>query len=216
MFFSTMKRPSQKQQDKRVFPPDFDISDISGKPTPASVTYHSPITKNPDVRSAIEGVKYIADTMKSDEESNNVRTFLVFVLCACHSFHLFRLCFTGRWGMEVCGHGVGSHSPVRVHGGVYYRDARCVRRSADRAQYAVRVEGPEEVGDGKKLSSCRSHQMLTKRRAQSTTGRFPSEPCSRTVNLYYLYFICKLYAYLCLKGDVFEFFDVKVVSHIQA
>ncbi|PWA22494.1 hypothetical protein CCH79_00017322 [Gambusia affinis] len=51
MFFSTMKRPSN--------------------PTPASVTYKSPIMKNPDVRSAIEGVKYIAETMKSDEESNN-------------------------------------------------------------------------------------------------------------------------------------------------
>uniref|UniRef100_A0A671TB77 Cholinergic receptor, nicotinic, alpha 1 (muscle) n=1 Tax=Sinocyclocheilus anshuiensis TaxID=1608454 RepID=A0A671TB77_9TELE len=71
MFFSTMKRPSQERQEKRLFPADFDISDISGKPMPASVTYHSPITKNPDVRSAIEGIKYIADTMKSDEESNN-------------------------------------------------------------------------------------------------------------------------------------------------
>lgn len=75
MFFSTMKRPSQERQEKRLLPADFDISDISGKPMPASVTYHSPITKNPDVRCAIEGVKYIADTMKSDEESNNVRTF---------------------------------------------------------------------------------------------------------------------------------------------
>uniref|UniRef100_A0A8C2HL74 Cholinergic receptor, nicotinic, alpha 1 (muscle) n=1 Tax=Cyprinus carpio TaxID=7962 RepID=A0A8C2HL74_CYPCA len=71
MFFSTMKRPSQERQEKRLLPADFDISDISGKPMPASVTYHSPITKNPDVRCAIEGVKYIADTMKSDEESNN-------------------------------------------------------------------------------------------------------------------------------------------------
>ncbi len=70
-----MKRPSQERQEKNLFPADFDISDISGKPMPASVTYHSPITKNPDVRSAIEGVKYIADTMKSDEESNNVRAF---------------------------------------------------------------------------------------------------------------------------------------------
>eukprot|EP00064_Thunnus_orientalis_P023822 superscaffoldBa00009418_g24083 len=51
MFFSTMKRPSN--------------------PAPTSVTYQSPIIKNPDVRSAIEGVKYIAETMKSDEESNN-------------------------------------------------------------------------------------------------------------------------------------------------
>ncbi|XP_035985806.1 acetylcholine receptor subunit alpha isoform X3 [Fundulus heteroclitus] len=84
MFFSTIKRPSQEISQKRLFPTDMDISDISGKtqptkhcstkpsnPTPASVTYKSPIMKNPDVRSAIEGVKYIAETMKSDEESNN-------------------------------------------------------------------------------------------------------------------------------------------------
>ncbi|XP_074503488.1 acetylcholine receptor subunit alpha [Sebastes fasciatus] len=85
MFFSTMKRPSQEIRQKRMFPTDMDISDISGKatdkfslclssagnPTPTSVTYQSPIAKNPDVRSAIEGVKYIAETMKSDEESNN-------------------------------------------------------------------------------------------------------------------------------------------------
>lgn len=82
MFFSTMKRPSQERQEKRLFPADFDISDISGKPMPASVTYHSPITKNPDVRSAIEGVKYIADTMKSDEESNNVRIFISIIFCS--------------------------------------------------------------------------------------------------------------------------------------
>ncbi|KAK7901557.1 hypothetical protein WMY93_018326 [Mugilogobius chulae] len=71
MFFSTMKRPSQEIRQKRLFPTDMDISDISGNPTPTSITYQSPITKNPDVRSAIEGVKYIAETMKSDEESNN-------------------------------------------------------------------------------------------------------------------------------------------------
>ncbi|XP_062422492.1 acetylcholine receptor subunit alpha [Pungitius pungitius] len=101
MFFSTMKRPGQEIRQKRMFPTDMDISDISGKahgercsivtlktrgssvcvstttcvscagnPAPTSVTYQSPITKNPDVRSAIEGVKYIAETMKSDEESN--------------------------------------------------------------------------------------------------------------------------------------------------
>lgn len=46
---------------------------FAGNPTPTSVPYNSPIAKNPDVRSAIEGVKYIAETMKSDEESNNVR-----------------------------------------------------------------------------------------------------------------------------------------------
>lgn len=71
MFFSTMKHPSQDIRQKRLFPTDMDISDISGNPTPTSITYQSPITKNPDVRSAIEGVKYIAETMKSDEESNN-------------------------------------------------------------------------------------------------------------------------------------------------
>lgn len=49
-----------------AFPP-------AGNPVPTSVTYQPPIIKNPDVRSAIEGVKYIAETMKSDEESNNVR-----------------------------------------------------------------------------------------------------------------------------------------------
>lgn len=71
MFFSTMKRPSRERQAKRIFAEDFDISDISGKPCPASVTFQSPITKNPDVKSAIEGVKYIAETMKSDQEANN-------------------------------------------------------------------------------------------------------------------------------------------------
>lgn len=56
---------------------DYNLSPLSlssaGNPNPTSVTYQSPIAKNPDVRSAIEGVKYIAETMKSDEESNNVR-----------------------------------------------------------------------------------------------------------------------------------------------
>ncbi|MGH0159004.1 UNVERIFIED_CONTAM: hypothetical protein FKN15_062394 [Acipenser sinensis] len=71
MFFSTMKRPSRERQAKRIFAEDIDISDISGKPGPANVTFQSPITKNPDVKSAIEGVKYIAETMKSDQEANN-------------------------------------------------------------------------------------------------------------------------------------------------
>lgn len=71
MFFSTMKRPGKEKQSKSIYGADFDISDISGNQTSA-VPYQSPITKNPDVRSAIEGVKYIAETMKSDEESNNV------------------------------------------------------------------------------------------------------------------------------------------------
>ncbi|XP_058249381.1 acetylcholine receptor subunit alpha-like isoform X2 [Hemibagrus wyckioides] len=71
MFFSAMKRPSVDKHAKTIFSPDLDISDISGKPMPTAVPFQSPITKNPDVRSAIEGVKYIAETMKSDEESNN-------------------------------------------------------------------------------------------------------------------------------------------------
>lgn len=71
MFFSTMKRPGKEKQNKSIHGADFDISDISGNQISA-VPYQSPITKNPDVRSAIEGVKYIAETMKSDEESNNV------------------------------------------------------------------------------------------------------------------------------------------------
>ncbi|XP_041806309.1 acetylcholine receptor subunit alpha [Chelmon rostratus] len=70
MFFSTMKRPGKEKQNKSIYGGDFDISDISGNQT-STVHYQSPITKNPDVRSAIEGVKYIAETMKSDEESNN-------------------------------------------------------------------------------------------------------------------------------------------------
>ena len=76
MFFSTMKRPSKEKQDKSIYGAEFDISDISGNSAPTAIPYQSPITKNPDVRSAIEGVKYIAETMKSDEEPNNVR-FLI-------------------------------------------------------------------------------------------------------------------------------------------
>lgn len=71
MFFSTMKRPGKEKQNKSIHPADFDISEISGNQATA-VPYQTTITKNPDVRSAIEGVKYIAETMKSDEESNNV------------------------------------------------------------------------------------------------------------------------------------------------
>ncbi|KAJ8255871.1 hypothetical protein COCON_G00197350 [Conger conger] len=71
MFFSTMKRPSKERQPKNFLAADFDISGISGKPTPEAVIFQSPITKNPDVRKAIEGVNYIAETMKSDEDSNN-------------------------------------------------------------------------------------------------------------------------------------------------
>uniref|UniRef100_A0A8D0DXK5 Cholinergic receptor nicotinic alpha 1 subunit n=1 Tax=Salvator merianae TaxID=96440 RepID=A0A8D0DXK5_SALMN len=71
MFFSTMKRPSRNRQEKRIFTEDIDISEISGKKTPAAVAFQTSLTKNPDVKSAIEGIKYIAETMKSDQESNN-------------------------------------------------------------------------------------------------------------------------------------------------
>ncbi|KAM9365541.1 acetylcholine receptor subunit alpha-like [Pholidichthys leucotaenia] len=95
MFFSTMKRPSQEIRQKRLFPIDMDISDISGNPTPTAVTYQSPIIKNPDVRSAIEGVKYIAETMKSDEESNNATEEWKFVAMVLD--HILLLVF-----MAVC------------------------------------------------------------------------------------------------------------------
>ncbi|XP_059784113.1 acetylcholine receptor subunit alpha isoform X2 [Balaenoptera ricei] len=71
MFFSTMKRPSREKQDKKFFTEDIDISDISGKPGPPPMGFHSPLIKHPEVKSAIEGIKYIAETMKSDQESNN-------------------------------------------------------------------------------------------------------------------------------------------------
>lgn len=80
-----MKRPAKEKQEKSLYGADFDISDISGNPSPTAVHYQSPITKNPDVRSAIEGVKYIAETMKSDEESNNVRSVLEAVSPCFHS-----------------------------------------------------------------------------------------------------------------------------------
>ncbi|KAM4859520.1 acetylcholine receptor subunit alpha [Thomomys bottae] len=71
MFFSTMKRPSRDKQEKQIFTEDIDISDISGKPGPPPMGFHSPLIKHPEVKSAIEGVKYIAETMKSDQESSN-------------------------------------------------------------------------------------------------------------------------------------------------
>lgn len=77
MFFSTMKRPSRDKQDKNIFAEDIDISDISGKSGSVPVNFYSPLTKNPDVKNAIEGIKYIAETMKSDQEASNVRHFLV-------------------------------------------------------------------------------------------------------------------------------------------
>ncbi|KAF4796819.1 hypothetical protein TURU_079436 [Turdus rufiventris] len=71
MFFSTMKRPSRDKQDKNIFAEDIDISDISGKSGSVPVNFYSPLTKNPDVKNAIEGIKYIAETMKSDQEASN-------------------------------------------------------------------------------------------------------------------------------------------------
>lgn len=71
MFFSTMKRPSKEKHTGNIHATHFDISEISGKPTPEAIIFQSPITKNPDVCKAIEGVNYIAGTMKSDEESSN-------------------------------------------------------------------------------------------------------------------------------------------------
>ncbi|XP_070611252.1 acetylcholine receptor subunit alpha-like [Erythrolamprus reginae] len=71
MFFSTMKRPSKNKQENRIFTEDVDISEISGKQGPAAMNFQTSLTKNPDVKSAIEGIKYIAESMKSDQESNN-------------------------------------------------------------------------------------------------------------------------------------------------
>ncbi|GCC27219.1 hypothetical protein chiPu_0005644 [Chiloscyllium punctatum] len=71
MFFSTMKRTKKEKQEKSIFPEDIDISDISGKQATGNITFQTPLTKNPDVKSAIEGIKYIAEHMKSDQESNN-------------------------------------------------------------------------------------------------------------------------------------------------
>ncbi|XP_075612720.1 acetylcholine receptor subunit alpha isoform X1 [Balearica regulorum gibbericeps] len=71
MFFSTMKRPSRDKQDKNIFSEDIDISEISGKPGSVPVNFYSPLTRNPDVKNAIEGIKYIAETMKSDQEASN-------------------------------------------------------------------------------------------------------------------------------------------------
>nr|1OED_A Chain A, Acetylcholine receptor subunit alpha [Torpedo marmorata]1OED_D Chain D, Acetylcholine receptor subunit alpha [Torpedo marmorata] len=71
MFFSTMKRASKEKQENKIFADDIDISDISGKQVTGEVIFQTPLIKNPDVKSAIEGVKYIAEHMKSDEESSN-------------------------------------------------------------------------------------------------------------------------------------------------
>lgn len=87
MFFSTMKRPSRDKQDKNIFAEDIDISEISGKPGSVPVNFYSPLTRNPDVKNAIEGIKYIAETMKADQEASNVRHFLCvnhFLLSNCY------------------------------------------------------------------------------------------------------------------------------------
>ncbi|XP_077128767.1 acetylcholine receptor subunit alpha-1-A-like [Ranitomeya variabilis] len=78
MFFSTMKRPSQGKKGNKIFTQDIDISDISGKPGPVADTYKSPILKNPDVKNAIEGVKYIAESINSDQESNKASEEWIF------------------------------------------------------------------------------------------------------------------------------------------
>lgn len=104
MFFSTMKRPGKEKQNINIYGADFDISDISGNQT-RPVPYQSPITKNPDVRSAIEGVKYIAETVKSDEEFNSVivalsqKVSLIWFFnefCCCDLF-LFSLQAAEEW-----------------------------------------------------------------------------------------------------------------------
>lgn len=143
MFFSTMKRPGKEKPNKINYGGDFDISDISGNQV-SSVPYHSPIAKNPDVRSAIEGVKYIAETMKSDEESNNVICPTESVsdmvqpwFCACDTLSLFLS--PGCWGVEVCCHGVGSYSTVCLHGRVSYRHIGCVCGPPYWAEYALKA-----------------------------------------------------------------------------
>ncbi|KAL1021748.1 hypothetical protein UPYG_G00017490 [Umbra pygmaea] len=101
MFFSTMNRPSRDRQ-KSIDPAHIDISDISGKPTPNVVTYQSPITKNPDVRSAIDGIKYIAETMKADEESNIAAEewkFVAMVLDHILLWVFMAVCIIGTMGV---------------------------------------------------------------------------------------------------------------------
>lgn len=95
MFFSTMKRPSRDRQDKNIFAEDIDISDISGKSGSVPVNFYSPLTKNPDVKNAIEGIKYIAETMKSDQEASNVRQF--FVHDSFLAFKLLHLTFLAKY-----------------------------------------------------------------------------------------------------------------------
>lgn len=43
----------------------------------------------------------------------------------------------GYWGVEVRGHGAGSHSAMLIHGRVYHRDNRSLRRTPHRTQHVV-------------------------------------------------------------------------------
>jgi len=93
-----MKRPSRDKPDKKIFAEDIDISEISGKQGPVPVNFYSPLTKNPDVKNAIEGIKYIAETMKSDQESSNVRHSLRVIhplLSYCYIFSFFPFSYPG-------------------------------------------------------------------------------------------------------------------------
>uniref|UniRef100_A0A8C4QYF1 Cholinergic receptor, nicotinic, alpha 1 (muscle) n=1 Tax=Eptatretus burgeri TaxID=7764 RepID=A0A8C4QYF1_EPTBU len=70
MFFSSMKRPAEQQKTPRL-PEDLDIAEISGKQSPADNLYQWPLAYDPDVRCAINGIKYIAEQMKLEDESNH-------------------------------------------------------------------------------------------------------------------------------------------------
>lgn len=147
MFFSTMKRPGKEKQIKTIYGADFDISDISGNQASA-VPYYSPITKNPDVRSAIDGVKYIAETMKSDEESSSVTILIIKIFAnmllksnleSCNWYIFSIVFFPGCWRVEVCGHGVGSHSALCLYGCVSNWHISGVRRPPHWAEYALKT-----------------------------------------------------------------------------
>uniref|UniRef100_A0A8C4NFV2 Cholinergic receptor, nicotinic, alpha 1 (muscle) n=1 Tax=Eptatretus burgeri TaxID=7764 RepID=A0A8C4NFV2_EPTBU len=72
MLFSTMKRPSTDRLHRK-FPGDLDISDISGKQKSPGEMYRANLAQMPRARRVVEGVKSIADHMRDDKESNNVR-----------------------------------------------------------------------------------------------------------------------------------------------
>lgn len=149
-----MKRPVKEKQNKTIYGANFDISDISGNQPPA-VPYQSPITKNPDVCRAIEGVKYIAETMKSNEESNNVTALLMrsasrIVSLSLSLWNLFLhfwdisalsfFYFSGCWRVEVCGYGVWSHSALCFHDYVFHRHINRVCRPPYWAEYALKLK----------------------------------------------------------------------------